>query len=362
MMMMSRPIAKHAQSAARRHPLTLAVLATVTALVAAACSAGSTTRATGQPAVAKHAAPTAPIKAYVGLFKDNAVAVLDTGTNRVTKTIPLPAGPHGMVITPDGRLVYVSSDGASTVSVINTSTDAVTASINVGKTPHGLALTPDAKTVLVAGFGTNQLSFIDVATNTVSGAVPVPSPHNIAITPDGRRAYVASQVQGSAALVIVDLSSRSVAGHVALDKVPRALNFSPDGKQLYFTEAGDSDVQVLDPTTNTVVDHIPVGASPHHPLFVGSGQTALVVVQGPGQVAVIHTATKAVTAVSVGQLPHWIAASSDGGFAYVTNENSNDVSVISVDTEKVIGTIPVGAGPRKIVIQPGLVAPPTTAG
>jgi YVTN family beta-propeller protein len=360
--MTSRSITKRVPHPARRYPLALAVLATATALVAAACSAGSTTKSAGRPAASQHAAPNAPIKAYVGLFKDNAVAVLDTATNRVTKTIPVPAGPHGMVITPDGRSVYVSSDGASTVSVIDTTTDAVSASIEVGKTPHGLALTPDAKTVLVAGFGTNQLSFIDVATNTVSGAVPVPSPHNLAVTPDGRRAYVASQVQGSPALVVVDLSSRSVAARVALDKVPRALNFGPDAKQLYFTEAGKSGVQVLDPTTNTVVDQILVGPSPHHPLFVGSDQTALVVVQGPGQVAVIDTATKTVTAVPVGQMPHWIAASSDGGFAYVTNENSNDVSVISVGTRKVIATIPIGAGPRKIVIQPGPVAPPTTAG
>jgi YVTN family beta-propeller protein len=359
--MTSTSITRRAHHRARQCPLALVALAAATALVAAACSAGTTTKAASQPAAARHAAPIAPIKAYVELFKDNSVAVLDTSTNRVIKTIPVPAGPHGIVITPDGRLVYVSSDGASTVSVIDTTTDAITASVEVGKTPHGLALTPDAKTVLVAGFGTNQLSFIDVATNTVSGAASVSSPHNIAITPDGRRAYVASQVQGSAALVIVDLSSRSVVGRVALDKVPRALNFSPDGKQLYFTEADTNVVQVLDPTTNTIVDQIPVGVSPHHTLVVSSAQTALVVVQGPGQLAVVDTTTKAVTPVKVGLMPHWIAVSSDGGFAYVTNEKSNDVSVVSLDSKAVIATIPIGNGPRKIVIQPRLVAPPTTA-
>ena len=56
-------------------------------------------------------------KAYVGLFKDDAVAVIDTTQNRVVATIPVPKGPHGLVVTPDGRKVYVSSDGASTVSV-----------------------------------------------------------------------------------------------------------------------------------------------------------------------------------------------------------------------------------------------------
>src|SRR5262252_9638568 len=64
-----------------------------------------------------------------GLFKDNAVAVLDTSTDPVLSTIAVPAGPHGIVITPDGRQVYVNSDGASTVSVVDTSTDSISQSI-----------------------------------------------------------------------------------------------------------------------------------------------------------------------------------------------------------------------------------------
>jgi len=34
-------------------------------------------------------------KAYVGLFKDDAVAVLDTAQNKVLGTIAVPKGPHG---------------------------------------------------------------------------------------------------------------------------------------------------------------------------------------------------------------------------------------------------------------------------
>src|SRR5437867_4609300 len=93
-------------------------------------------------------------KAYVGLFKDNALAVLDTGTNRLQETIPVPQGPHGIVMTPDGRKVYVSSDGASTVSVIDTQTDNVVRSIEVGPNLHGLAIVSDGRRVLVGAFGT----------------------------------------------------------------------------------------------------------------------------------------------------------------------------------------------------------------
>ena len=152
--MMSTSIVRRARPGSARCPSTLAVLAAATALVAAACSSGSAGTAASQTSGSVPAAAAAPLKAYVGLFQDNAVAVLDTGTDHVIKTIPIASGPHGMVITPDGRTVYVSSDGASTVSVIDTTTDAVRGSIEVGKAPHGLALTPDAKTILVAGYTT----------------------------------------------------------------------------------------------------------------------------------------------------------------------------------------------------------------
>src|SRR5215468_4288455 len=75
----------------------------------------------GTGALAATGAP----KAYVGLFKDDAVAVIDTVQNRVLTTISVPKGPHGLVMTPDGRKVYVSSDGAATVSVIDTASDRV---------------------------------------------------------------------------------------------------------------------------------------------------------------------------------------------------------------------------------------------
>src|SRR4030095_693408 len=75
--------------------------------------------------VAEAAAP----KVYVGLFKDDAVAVIDTSTNKVLRTISFPRGRHGLVVTPDGAKVYVSSDGDATVSVIDTATDRVVRSV-----------------------------------------------------------------------------------------------------------------------------------------------------------------------------------------------------------------------------------------
>jgi YVTN family beta-propeller protein len=299
------------------------------------------------------AAGAAP-KAYVGLFKDDAVAVVDTAQNKVLGTIAVPKGPHGLVVTPDGRKVYVSSDGASTVSVIDTATDRVVATIDVGANPHGLAVSGDGSRVLVSGWGSNRALVIDTVTDRVIGEVPVAQPHNGTLSRDGRTGWVASQQQGATALVRLDLTAWKEVARVPLDKTPRGLELSPDGRRVLFTLAGVNAIQVLDTATNRIATQIPVGASPHYAPFTPDGRSALAVVQGPGELAILDTASNTVAGtVAVGKAPHWSMSSSDGRTAYVTNEGSNDVSVVDLTRRTVMSTIAVGNAPRKIAVQPG---------
>ena len=296
-------------------------------------------------------------KAYVGLFKDDAVAVIDTAQNKVVGTVSVPKGPHGLVITPDGRKVYVSSDGASTVSVIDTSSDRVIATVEVGANPHGLAVSGDGRRVLALGWGSNRALVIDTATDRVITEVAVAQPHNGTLSRDGSVAWVGSQQQGATALVRLDLTTGKETARVALDKTPRGLELTPDGKRVFFTLAGSDAIQVLDTTSNQIVAQIPVGASPHYAPFTPDGRWALAVVQGPGELAILDTASGTVAAaVPVGKAPHWSTSSSDGRIAYVSNEGTNDVSVVDLAGRRVLASIPVGNAPRKIAVQPGTTA------
>jgi YVTN family beta-propeller protein len=298
------------------------------------------------------AAAAAGAKAYVGNFKDNTVSVIDTASGAVVATVPVAAGPHGMAVTPDGNTVYVSGDGSSTVSVIDAATDRVSKSIEVGKSPHGLALAPDGRTLLVGIYGEDKIGFVDTASQSVVATVPVPKPHTLAIRPDGKFAYAASQEPGKFLLAVVDLGTRAVVRTVPLDKPPRDLEFSYDGKALYFTLAGVNAVQVLDPATDKVVAQIPTGASPHVAKVFRGAPSGAVVVQGPGELLLFDTASNTPQrAIAVGKQPHWLAATADGKTIYVTNEGSNDVTVVDL-TNAQTKTIAVGNAPRKVVIQP----------
>jgi YVTN family beta-propeller protein len=312
----------------------------VSFLALAACSQ------TMQPA-----ARTQPAKAYVGNFKDNTVSVIDTDAGKVVATVPVAAGPHGMAITQDGRTVYVSGDRSSSLNVIDTVTDKVVKTIPVGKIPNGIALTPDNRLLLATVYGENRLAFIDTATQTVVATTAVPKPHTVAISPDGKFAYVTVQEPGHFGLALIDLATRSLVRSVPLEKTPRDGEFDSNGKAFYFTQAGISSVQVLDPSSDGIIAQIPTGVSPH---FVGRPRGSafgLIVVQGPGELLLFDPATdQPARRVAVGKQPHWATASGDGKTAYVTNEGSNDVTVVDLATGRT-ATIPVGNAPRKIVMQ-----------
>jgi YVTN family beta-propeller protein len=297
------------------------------------------------------AARTQPAKAYVGNFKDNTVSVIDTDAGKVVATVPVVAGPHGMAITQDGRTVYVSGDGSSSLDVIDTATDKVVKTINVGKAPNGIALTPDNKLLLATVYGENRLALIDTAKQVVVAKITVPKPHTVAISPDGKLAYVTVQEPGHFGLALIDLASRSLLQMMPLEKTPRDGEFDYTGKAFYFTQAGISSVQVLDPASGKISGQIPTGVSPH---FVGRPRgTAfgIIVVQGPSELLLFDPATDQPTrSVPVGKQPHWATASGDGKTAYVTNEGSNDVTVVDLATGRT-ATIAVGNAPRKVVVQ-----------
>ena len=119
----------------------------------------------------------------------------------------------------------------------------------------------------------------------------------------------------------------------------------------YVTDLFAGTVTVIDITTNTVIDTIPVGASPSDATPSPDGSTVYVSLQEAGAVAVIDTATNTVTnTIPVGILPSGIAFTPDGARAYVVNGQSNDVSVIDTATQTVVATIPLPEGASAISV------------
>ena len=57
---------------------------------------------------------------------------------RVVDTLPLGTAPHGVVISPDDKTVYVTNIVSNDISIIDTASYTEKARVLVGKEPNGI--------------------------------------------------------------------------------------------------------------------------------------------------------------------------------------------------------------------------------
>jgi YVTN family beta-propeller protein len=87
---------------------------------------------------------------------------------------PMPSGPRpmGMVLSADGKDLYVTCGRGGSVAVIDVATRAQARSIDgVGDRPWGIALSPDGARLYTANGTSADVSFVDVATGNVDRRV-----------------------------------------------------------------------------------------------------------------------------------------------------------------------------------------------
>lgn len=109
---------------------------------------------------------------YISIWGGKEVTVVDTENFMITDTIAVRDHPNDMVITRDGRYLFVAESGTNSVSVIETDDDKVVESYNSsvvpdapeGSTPNGLALSDDESRLYIANANNNCLAVFDVST------------------------------------------------------------------------------------------------------------------------------------------------------------------------------------------------------
>jgi YVTN family beta-propeller protein len=103
------------------------------------------------------------------------VAVVETKTHSVIHTVRIPRGdgvkPMGVVVSRDGRRIYVALGRANAVAVIDATSYQILAKIPVGERVWGLAITPDGKKVYAANGLSNTVSVIDTTTDQVTKTI-----------------------------------------------------------------------------------------------------------------------------------------------------------------------------------------------
>jgi YVTN family beta-propeller protein len=141
---------------------------------------------------------------YVSLWANSAVAVIDLKSNQILERWKTGEHPNEMLLTKNGKLLYVANANHNTVSVIDTEQGAVIETLWAalhpnspsGSTPNSLALSPDEKTLFIANANINALAVLDVSVRGSSrslGFIPTGwYPTSVRVSPDGKKLLVAN--------------------------------------------------------------------------------------------------------------------------------------------------------------------------
>lgn len=201
---------------------------------------------------------------YVADTTDMAVYVVDTETDMTLPGfVSLTTIPQGMAITPNGtRLYTANADG--TISVIDTMTNMVVNTITGGTTFKAIGITPDGSRAYVTDTSSNEVFVIDLATNAVIGS-PISvgaGPTNLAITPDGKQVYVTSLSSNSASVIN---TTTNIASPINVGEHSSFVTVSLDGNQVYLFGVGDpmnAFIHVFDTVTNMLLTTITTPQAP----------------------------------------------------------------------------------------------------
>lgn len=164
------------------------------------------TNSSGQPisigAATADGIAVSPTTTYV-LNDADVVTPISTATNAPGPPIQVPGSfPSSIAVTPDGSTVYVANgnDNTSTggtVTPINTITNTPGPAIKVGKDPYPIVMSPNGKVLYVCNAG-DTVTPINTQTNKAGKPIKVGNgPDAIAFSPTGKTAYVADGTGGT---------------------------------------------------------------------------------------------------------------------------------------------------------------------
>jgi len=135
--------------------------------------------------------------------------------------------PLAVVVSPDGKTLYVSDKTAGCVAVLDTAAGKKVGEVVIAGEPNGLALSADGKTLYVAQRKANSIALVDTAKGAVTGQIRVGTwPVALAVAENARRLYCSNR--GNHTVSVVDLAAAKEIKQIAVVRDPAFVAVTAD--------------------------------------------------------------------------------------------------------------------------------------
>ncbi len=271
---------------------------------------------------------------------------IETGTQMIAQA------PGRIAAAPMAQFIAVANPAGNTVSIIDAVTFAVHSGspISVGQNPKDVAFAYDGTFLYVANGKDATLSVISITLNSTTHdyqfsnvtTLSLPgTPNRIAVSPNDSNIIVSIDNEthpGTIAVIQRDKRDKfSVVQQINVGLSPSGMAFTSSGVQLFVAQAGDNTISVLgcNPYTNTYELVRVISSVGTMPVDLGlagpNGSTLMIVCNGSNQLIAMdkdNTDKSQRQQLNVGKSPAAIALSSDGAYAFVSNQGDNTITLI----------------------------------
>jgi DNA-binding beta-propeller fold protein YncE len=312
----------------------------------------------------------APNLAYVA-GTSHGISVIDILQQKVTRTIAVDGDPHTILLSLDGRFLYVTQPAVGRVAIIAARTGQTFCSADLPGHPTLLALGTDTIT-LYAADNEGNISTIDSTTCTVRETFETHDrAYGLAVVGVTTANTVSDQlwVTGTDALLLFNEKGQQLAS-VPIAGGPQSLCI-PTGSTAYVTTrqgtvvAVDLNTLQVSPPLLTggkfgIMDYDAITLE----VFVPDQQAKQIDVLSPFTIGAILPPQEPERVIRLNASPQAVAISSDGQFAFVAL-SGGEITMLDIPAHRTIKTIPVGGTPHFIIIglypPPGNIVPPQAA-
>lgn len=283
----------------------------------------------------------------------NNETVISDVTNAVVATVPLDLYPNGAAYDSGKGEIWVLNGPVPYARAIRDTTDAIVANVLLTFANRYLAYDSAHQEEYLVDEGSEEIAVVSDVTDQVVALIRIPGeqaqPYR-AVYDSGKGEIFTADSTGGVGLSVINDTTNTVVHTIPLPGVePTGLAYDPVRGEIFVGNSPGDNVTIVSDATNTVVGVIPnVGNDPWSLVYDRGKGEVFVANLGSGfsgtNVTVINATTNLIVAeVNIGTNPLGDMVYDSGrGEIFVPNFGSDNVSVISDATNKVVATIGTG--------------------
>jgi YVTN family beta-propeller protein len=209
-------------------------------------------------------------KLYVSDGTDT-ISVVSTATNSVVDTIPLGSITNGVVVSPDGSRIYALHPCCDfLVSTVDVASKTVIGKMpmlvlgGTGTNPRSMTMSPDGRLLYITTIFDTVLAVDTINLTTVANVIVGTAPQNVGFNSNSASAYVAN----GSGVSIIDTSTSKVVKSIMMLGNPYSLVPNRNGTQLYVSTPNGNTLSVVDLVRDRVVATLQTGLQPTIVVFI----------------------------------------------------------------------------------------------